>query len=100
MLNNPFVLVALALAFLLGVVSGFPWGALWDTWRRKPGPMPWADATGRSTDPPLPIQPGEQIPIVDLLRTSTRRQIDKQGETEVLADDLKTAVGDRLGPDV
>ncbi len=99
MINDPLVVVALVLAFLMGVASGFPWGALWDTWRRRPGPMPWTDATGKP-GPPLPTQPGEQISIEDLLQSATRRKIDKQGETEVPAENLKTAVGDRLGPDV
>lgn len=89
--------LALALVFLLGFASGLPWGALWATWRRTSGPMPWTDVGGR----PLPIRPGEEIRIDDLMRGSTRRTIDKEGETAVPpTEDLGTKVGDRLGPDV
>ena len=95
------LLVVAILAFLLGVAAGLPWGALWATWRRTPRPMPWTDVGNR---PPaasgLPIQPGEQISINELVRRAKMRTIDKQGETEVPADALGTKVGDPLGPDV
>ncbi len=85
----------------LGFVAGFPWGALWATRRQTPGPFPWTNARGRPMAGPLPIQPGEQIPIEDLMKAAERRTIDKGGEAAVPpTEDLATKVGDRLGPEV
>lgn len=101
MTDDMFYLVpAGVLIFLLGVATGVGWGALWATWRRTPGQLPYTEATGRPLSGPLPYKVGEQIPIEDLIRSAKRRTIVKQGEQEVPTGSLGTKVGDQLGPDV